>query len=121
MVTDLENDAISLYGQFDWHLNDRLTATVGLNYTKDEKIGSVRATRSEPFSGVSLENLGFAQMVEIGNINKKGRSESHAFQSCCRIFNYLRGGIVGEVHISYFQILQFFHNSNIIKDSQGGK
>jgi len=40
---------------------DRLTATLGLNYTKDEKEGSVRATRGDAFSNVSLENLFFFQ------------------------------------------------------------
>ncbi len=64
VVTGLENEAISLFGQFDLHITDSLTATLGLNYTKDEKEGRVAATRGEPFSAVSLENLGLGAIFQ---------------------------------------------------------
>jgi len=54
VVTSLDNQAISLFGQFDWHINDNLTATLGLNYTKDEKEATVRAARSDAFSSLSF-------------------------------------------------------------------
>jgi len=43
----LDNRAISLFGQFDWHINDALTATLGFNYTDDEKDYSVISNRTE--------------------------------------------------------------------------
>jgi iron complex outermembrane receptor protein len=46
-VATLDNQAISLFGQFDWRLNDALTATVGFNYTDDEKDFSLIANRTE--------------------------------------------------------------------------
>lgn len=57
-VGTLDNDAISLFTQLDFHLTDSLTATVGLNYTKDEKESTFRQTRSDPFSSVDFVQLG---------------------------------------------------------------
>ncbi|RBP48319.1 TonB-dependent receptor [Arenicella xantha] len=56
----LDNEAISLFGQFDFHLSDALTATVGLSYTKDEKQASTTQTRADAFSGVDRVELGTA-------------------------------------------------------------
>ncbi len=54
----LDNQAVSIFGQLDFHLTDSLTATVGLNYTKDEKDVSINQTRSDPFGSVDLIQLG---------------------------------------------------------------
>ncbi len=46
-----DNTAFSLFGTVDYHMTDRLTATVGLNYTQDNKDAyatSCRQTRSRP-------------------------------------------------------------------------
>ncbi len=59
-VGTLENDSISLFTQLDWHLTDSLTATVGLNYTKDEKESALAQPRSDPFSSVDFVQLGTA-------------------------------------------------------------
>jgi len=64
VVTALENEAISIFGQFDWHLNDRVTATLGLNYTRDEKEASIEAARSDAFSALSLQNLGLVSAFQ---------------------------------------------------------
>lgn len=53
----LDNQAYSIFGSVDWHISDRLTATVGLNYTKDEKEVSVRQTMSDPFSALDLPQI----------------------------------------------------------------
>ena len=54
----LENDSISLFTQLDFHINDALTATVGLNYTKDEKEAAVAQTRIDALSSVDFVQLG---------------------------------------------------------------
>lgn len=59
-VSTLDNQAISLFGQLDFHITDSFTATVGLNYTKDEKDATTRQTRSDAFSSVDLPALGAA-------------------------------------------------------------
>lgn len=57
-VSTLDNQALSLFGQVDLHLSDRMTATVGLNYTKDEKDASSRQTQEDTFGAVNLDLFG---------------------------------------------------------------
>ncbi|MFT6046973.1 MAG: iron complex outermembrane receptor protein [Arenicella sp.] len=54
----LENDAISIFGTLDFHLSDQLTATVGLNYTKDEKEASYNQTQGDGFSALDFNVIG---------------------------------------------------------------
>ncbi|MFT6045761.1 MAG: iron complex outermembrane receptor protein [Arenicella sp.] len=54
----LENDAISIFGTLDFHLSDQLTATVGLNYTKDEKEASYNQTQGDGFSALDFDVIG---------------------------------------------------------------
>lgn len=54
----LDNQAISIFGQLDFNISDSLTATVGLNYTKDEKEVSINQSRSHAFGSVDLIQLG---------------------------------------------------------------
>lgn len=54
-----DNKAWSVFGTLDFYLTDRLTATVGLNYTEDEKDAFYRQTNSDVFSAVDLVQLGF--------------------------------------------------------------
>lgn len=58
-----DNTAWSIFGTVDFHLNDRLTATVGLNYTEDEKDARGAITNTDVFSGLDLVELGFAQAL----------------------------------------------------------
>jgi len=53
-VGTLENESISLFGQFDYHLNDRLTASLGLNYTYDEKEAILVQESNDLFSSLNL-------------------------------------------------------------------
>ena len=56
-IGTLDNEAISLFGQFDYHINDRLTASVGLNFTSDEKEATVTQSPSDIFSGLPLSDI----------------------------------------------------------------
>jgi len=66
----LDNQALSIFGQLDWNINDRLTATLGLNYTQDEKESTLRQTRGDAFSAIDFVELGggliFQQLVGMG-------------------------------------------------------
>jgi len=46
-TSTLDNESISIFANVDWHINDSLTATFGLNYTDDEKDFSIRSTTTE--------------------------------------------------------------------------
>ena len=66
----LDNQAYSLFGSVDWHLSDRLTATVGLNYTKDEKDITLEQVNKDVFGGLDLVQIGggliFQSLVGAG-------------------------------------------------------
>ena len=51
-----DNDAYSLFANFDYHLTDDFTATLGLSYTKDEKDVSVQQANGDVFSAIDLDN-----------------------------------------------------------------
>ena len=58
-----DNTAFSIFGTLDFHATDRLTATLGLNYTNDEKDAYFRATNTDTFSGLDLVAIGVAAGV----------------------------------------------------------
>ncbi|MEH6606924.1 MAG: TonB-dependent receptor [Pseudomonadales bacterium] len=54
----LENDAYSFFGTVDFDLTDRLTASAGINYSKDEKEATIANIRNEDtFSALELDTL----------------------------------------------------------------
>jgi outer membrane receptor protein involved in Fe transport len=55
-----DNQAWSIFGTADFHLTDRFTASLGLNYTNDEKDAFGRITNTDAFSAVDLVALGVA-------------------------------------------------------------
>jgi iron complex outermembrane recepter protein len=62
-----KDESFSAYGTLDFHINDRLTLTGGLNYTDDSKKVTGQAGVTEPFSGVDLEGAGaFNSLVLAG-------------------------------------------------------
>ncbi|MGB7373996.1 TonB-dependent receptor [Pontixanthobacter sp.] len=54
------NEAYSLFGQVDLELTDRLTVTLGANYTKDKKRVVSNGVATEPFSLIDLDAPQFA-------------------------------------------------------------
>lgn len=55
----LTNTATSLFAQADFHLGDRATVTLGVNYTEDEKDVAFSIDGTDVFSAVSLPAVGF--------------------------------------------------------------
>ncbi len=53
-----KNTAWSLFGTVDFHVTDRLTATVGLSYLEDEKTVTMNATSTDSLAALNLEQLG---------------------------------------------------------------
>ncbi|MCH8073886.1 MAG: TonB-dependent receptor [Proteobacteria bacterium] len=54
----MDNQAISLFAQFDFELGDRTTLTLGANYTEDEKDSRVSMTTTDAFSALDLVTVG---------------------------------------------------------------
>ncbi len=57
---ELDNFAWSVFTSIDWHISDRFTATLGLNYVDDNKEASGSATNTDPFSVLDLSEIGVA-------------------------------------------------------------
>jgi outer membrane receptor protein involved in Fe transport len=55
-----DNKAASLFATVDYHVNDRATVTVGVNYTDDEKDAYGRIVNTDAFSALDLVALGVA-------------------------------------------------------------
>lgn len=55
-----DNEAFSLFGQFDFAVTDRLTLTVGANYTKDAKDVRSNGRSTDAFSRINLDAPQFA-------------------------------------------------------------
>ena len=56
----MSNEAISVFGQADWKLTDKLTFTGGLNYTKDNKNFWTGSVSSDAFSAVDFNAAAYA-------------------------------------------------------------
>lgn len=80
-TSTLDNQAFSIFGQVDWHISDAVTATVGLNYTDDEKDFSIRSTTTEVRGNIELPGLlgliptNLANTIDIPNAVEPGRTE----------------------------------------------
>ena len=55
-----DNEAYSIFGQVDFDVTDRLTVTVGANYTKDKKDVTSTGRTTDAFSQVNLDAPQFA-------------------------------------------------------------
>lgn len=54
-----DDQAISIFGTVDWYLSDRLTATVGLNYTENEKDATLNINSTDVLSSLDLTQVGY--------------------------------------------------------------
>lgn len=54
----MKNEAFSIFGTIDFEVTDRLTLTLGGNYTKDRKRFSTNVISSDVFSGIDLTGTG---------------------------------------------------------------
>ena len=52
------NQAFSLFGQVDFDITDRVTLTVGANYTEDEKDAFINMTNTDVFSSLDFVQIG---------------------------------------------------------------
>ena len=59
-----DNQAFSLFGQVDFDLTDRVTLTVGANYTDDEKDAFVNMTNTDVFSSLDFVQVGFGLIFQ---------------------------------------------------------
>ncbi len=84
-----DNEAYSLFGQVDLDFTDRLTVTLGVNYTKDKKDVTSTGFSTDVFSSVNLDAPQFAPSRNlllfqgalaqgVGNALRLGRSATAA-------------------------------------------
>lgn len=70
------NTAISLFGQIDFAVTDRLTLTGGLNYTHDKKRFSANVASDDAFSALDFNNPTYApfrnQLIVAGALQQAG-------------------------------------------------
>jgi outer membrane receptor protein involved in Fe transport len=59
-LSTLDDQALSLFAQFDFDLGDKTTLTLGVNYTEDEKDITFDSTATDVFSQVDMVQVGFA-------------------------------------------------------------
>jgi iron complex outermembrane receptor protein len=84
-----DNEAFSLFGQFDFEVTDRLTFTVGGNFTKDAKDVRSNGRTTDAFSNINLDApqfagsrallLGQGALAQgVGNVLRLGRPATAA-------------------------------------------
>ena len=65
------NQSSSIFGQVDFALSDRMTATVGLSYIQDEKETSLNQVNTDEFSKLDLDGIdGFNALVGLGVVGQ---------------------------------------------------
>lgn len=62
----LKDEAFSIFGTVDFEVTDRLTLTIGANYTKDRKRFSTNVISSDVFSGLDLVGIGRTAITQQG-------------------------------------------------------
>jgi len=60
--TTQDTEANTIFGQLDYDLTDRLTATIGLAHTSTDKVINFTQSTNELFSSIDLVKLGFASI-----------------------------------------------------------
>lgn len=61
-----DNQSWSIFGTLDYDLTDRLTATLGLNYTSDEKEAFGQIASTDAFSALDFVDIGIVQGLQAG-------------------------------------------------------
>jgi len=56
-----DNQAFSVFGTVDWHMTDRVTLTLGANYTEDEKDTFINIASTDVFSSLDFVQIVYAQ------------------------------------------------------------
>lgn len=58
-----DDKAYSIFGTVDWYITDRLTATVGLNYTDNEKDATLDVQSLDVLSSLDLTQIAYVSLV----------------------------------------------------------
>lgn len=63
-TTGQTDNTLSVFGQFDWHVTDRVTLTLGANYTEVDKEATVSQTNTDVFSSLDMVQIGFGSIFQ---------------------------------------------------------
>ena len=107
VIEDLtqENDAFTLFGTIDYHINESLTATLGLSYTEDEKDVTASQSNNDELSAMDLTSFAggaFAGLqalqflppfLEFPNVVEDGSSSDNATTWQARLAYEMNGNV----------------------------
>lgn len=65
-VFDQTNESFALFGQVDWHIDDRWTLTAGLRYTNEDKGFDTDINIDDPFGALDLQQAAIDVGTAIG-------------------------------------------------------
>lgn len=63
-MTAQADKTISIFGQFDWHVSDTVTLTLGANYTEVDKDASISQINTDVFSSLDMVQIGFGSIFQ---------------------------------------------------------
>lgn len=133
---DLKSDSLSLYGQADWALSERLTLGTGLRWTYEKKRIHSSYQINDPFAALDLSPGGAIAAINPAFITLSGLQffKPVPDQDLSRIEKYLSGGLslsylaneLTEAYVSYrrgyksggFQVTSFFSDGGIEFDRE---
>ena len=70
----LKDEAFSIFGTIDFEVTDRLTLSLGGNYTKDQKQFSTNVISTDVFSGLNLVGIGRSAITQQGIATTVGQT-----------------------------------------------
>ncbi|MDP3781622.1 MAG: TonB-dependent receptor plug domain-containing protein, partial [Sphingopyxis sp.] len=70
----LKDEAFSIFGTIDFEVTDRLTLSLGGNYTKDRKRFSTNVISTDVFSGLDLVGIGRSAITQQGIATTVGQA-----------------------------------------------
>jgi len=58
-----DDKALSIFATADWHITDRLTATIGLNYSENEKKSNLNVVATDALASLDLVQTGYIATI----------------------------------------------------------
>ncbi len=102
-ISTLDNQSISLFANVDWRITEELTATVGVNYTDDEKDFSIDSVTSEVRANIPVAGPAAALIATVPSFA----------QNTINIPNPVEDGRTNDDDVTYSLRLAYDVNDNV--------
>ncbi len=115
-----DNTSYSIFGTLDFHFTDRLTATVGLNYTSDDKDAFGSTVNTDVFSNLDFIAIGVAGGLAGAGVDPTDPAAVAAFAAANpEVFAAIQAGardpatnqLLGLTPLQFLPTLQAFPNA----------